>query len=95
MNIERKHIDLDTRCAICNWFFENGGRLFVSCSQVRKAWRVLSLEEVQQSLMSCNSGLQLIDNILKLPPDKKMLSIAFIWCWWMERNKVNRRGGGG
>ena len=22
--------------------------------------------------------------------DKKLLSIAFIWCWWTERNKANR-----
>lgn len=90
MNIERKHIDLDTRCAICNSFFENGGHLFVSCSEVKKAWRVLSLADVQQSLRSCTSGLHLIDTILKLPPYKMMLSIALIWCWWTERNKANR-----
>ena len=89
MNIERKHIELDTRCAVCNRFFENGGHLFVSCSEVKKAWRVLALEDVQHSLLSCNSGLQMIDTILKLLPDKKLLSIAFIWCWWTERNKAN------
>ncbi|KAM0844529.1 hypothetical protein ACQ4PT_056984 [Festuca glaucescens] len=90
MNIERRHIDLDTRCAICNSFFENGGHLFVRCSEARKAWRLLSLEDVQQDLLACILGMQLLDLILKLPPEKKMLSIAFIWSWWTERNKANR-----
>jgi hypothetical protein len=79
MNIERKHIELDTRCAICNRYFENGGHVFVSCSEAKKAWRVLSLADVHNQLLNCTSGLHLLDMILKLPPDKKMLSIAFIW----------------
>ncbi|KAM0866035.1 hypothetical protein ACQ4PT_042909 [Festuca glaucescens] len=90
MNIERRRVDLDTRCAICNGYFENEGHLFVSCSEAKKAWRVLSLGDVQQNLLNCTSGLEMIEKMLKLPPDKKMLSIAFIWCWWTERNKANR-----
>jgi hypothetical protein len=90
INIERRHIDLDTRYAICNSFFENGGHLFVRCSEAMKAWRFLSLEDVQQDLLACLSGMQLLDLILKLPPEKKMLSIAFIWSLWTERNKANR-----
>jgi hypothetical protein len=42
INIERRHIDLDTRYAICNSFFENGGHLFVRCSEAMKAWRFVS-----------------------------------------------------
>ncbi|KAM0829092.1 hypothetical protein ACQ4PT_067093 [Festuca glaucescens] len=90
MNIERKHIDLDTRCAICNCYFENGGHLFVTCSIAKKAWNALDLGHVRYSLAKCTSGMDLLDIILKLPYSQKMLAVAFLWCWWSERNKANR-----
>jgi ribonuclease HI len=90
MNIQRRHVDLDTRCAVCNTGFENGGHLFVTCAAAKKAWRALSLEDARCVLLNCGSGLELLERILAMPYERKMKCVAFLWCWWTERNKANR-----
>lgn len=46
MNISRKGVDLDTRCAACGKYFEDGGHLFLKCKHVKQRWRALQLEDV-------------------------------------------------
>ena len=43
MNIEKKHVELDTRCAVCNAMFESGGHLFVACREAAKAWKEMKI----------------------------------------------------
>jgi hypothetical protein len=42
MNIERKHIELDTSCPVC-----------LRCKAVKKVWRELNLEEIRVALLEC------------------------------------------
>jgi hypothetical protein len=45
MNIARRGVELDTRCAVCHRLFEDGGHLFMSCKFVKQRWRSLMLED--------------------------------------------------
>jgi hypothetical protein len=89
MNIARRGVDLDTRCAICHKFFEDGGHLFLNCKHVKQRWRGLLLEDVQIKLLSCCSALEVLQEILELQESDKLLTISLLWCWWNERNKGN------
>jgi hypothetical protein len=90
MNIQKRHIDLDTRCAICNAMFESGGHLFVASQEVSKVWTALSLDQTRQGLLQCDSAMELMDQVLAMPYDEKMKCVALLWCWWTEKNKANR-----
>jgi hypothetical protein len=35
MNIARRGVELDTRCAVCHNFFEDGGHLFLKCKDAK------------------------------------------------------------
>jgi hypothetical protein len=74
MNIARRGIELDTRCAICHKYFEDGGHLFLQCKLAKQRWRALQLEDVRLKL-------------LPLSESEKLLAISLLWNWWHERNK--------
>jgi hypothetical protein len=89
MNIARRGVDLDTRCAVCHKYFEDGGHLFLTCKFAKQRWRILMLEDVRLKLLPCRSAIEVLEEILELPADEKLLSIAFLWNWWSERNRGN------
>jgi hypothetical protein len=91
MNIARKGVDLDTRCVVCNRLFEDGGHLFFRCKGAKAGWRALDLEEVRVRLSVCSSPLEVLELIFALSSEARMKSIAFLWCWWRERNKANHQ----
>jgi hypothetical protein len=90
MNIERRHVELDTRCTVCASFFEDGSHLFLRCKEVKKMWRATQLEDIRVMLLSCSSSMHLLESLLNFEEEKKFRSIALLWCWWTERNKSNR-----
>jgi hypothetical protein len=47
------------------------------------------LEDVRLKLLPCCSALEVLQEILELPLDEKLLSIALLWCCWTERNRGN------
>jgi hypothetical protein len=81
MNIQKRHIELDTRCAVCHTLFESGGHLFVACHEASKVWAALSMEQTRRGLLECNSAMELVDTVLAMPYEEKMKSVAFLWCW--------------
>lgn len=89
MNINRCGVELDTRCAVCGKYFEDGGHLFIKCKNVKQRWRALLLEDVRLRLLECNSAKECLSLIFSLPEDRMLLSVALLWCWWMERNRGN------
>jgi hypothetical protein len=89
LNIQRQQVELDTRCAICNRGFEDGGHLFLGCSDAKKVSRAFSLDTARCALLDCSSGLNLLEEIFTIQYEEKMKCIAFLWCWWTERNKAN------
>jgi hypothetical protein len=64
MNIERRGMDIDTRCPICSRLNEDGGHCFLKCKFVKKCWRAINLEEICLYLVDLNSGKQVASKIL-------------------------------
>ena len=44
-------------------------------------WIVLGLEEVRQELLECSGSLEMIEKIVKLQREKKLLANALL-LWW-------------
>jgi hypothetical protein len=80
MNIQKRQIDLDTRCAVCNTMFESGGHLFIACPEATKIWIGLSMEQARRDLLNCGSAMEVLERILVMPYDLKMKCVAFLWC---------------
>jgi hypothetical protein len=82
MNIARRDVDLDTRCAVCITYFEDGGHLFINCKYAKQRWRALMLEDVRLKLLPCCSAVE-------IPSTELLTTVAFLWRWWSERNRGN------
>lgn len=90
MNITRARggVELDTRCAVCNRYFEDGGHLFFRSKLVKAVWRVIGLEKERVNLMGASSPLEVLEKIPALPNMSKLQVICLLWCWWTERNRI-------
>jgi hypothetical protein len=91
MNIARRGVELDTRCAVCHKYFEDGGHLFLTCKFAKQRWQCLLLEDVRLKLLPCRSSIEVLE-VLDLPKEEKSLTIAFLWSVWSERNSGNHHG---
>lgn len=91
MNIARRGVELETRCAVCGRDFEDGGHLFFRCKEVKIMWRAAELEDVRCRLTEFRSPLELLECIFRLPEVTKLRSICLLWTWWTERNKTRHR----
>jgi hypothetical protein len=91
MNIERRGVELDTWCTVCSKYFENGGHMYLSCKEVKKRWCFLGMEDIRVRLCDCSYPLEVLRLLLSLPKEQCMIGVAFLWCWWQERNKANHQ----
>lgn len=89
MNIARRGVELDTRCAVCGRLFEDGGHLFLNCKWVKQRWRALQLEDVRLQLIQLQTAREVVYAVLRLPDEQRMLTIALLWSWLSERNRGN------
>lgn len=89
MNINRKGIQLDTRCPVCYRFDEDGAHCFLKCKAVRQCWRELSLETFRGRLLQSQSAKEFVQEILILKPDICLRVMVLLWHWWDVRNKTN------
>ena len=87
MNIARRGVEIDTRCAVCHKLFEDGGHLFLKCKHANQRWRSLQLEDVRLKLLPCGSAVEMLDENFKLQSEEMLLSVCLLWMWWQERNK--------
>jgi len=90
MNIQRRGVQLDTRCPVCHWLDEDGGHCFLKCKLVKRCWSTLSLEPVRQQLLSKQSAWEVVTEILSLKGEIRTKTVLFLWKWWTERNKINK-----
>ncbi|CAM0953804.1 unnamed protein product [Alopecurus aequalis] len=51
----------------------------------------LQLEDVRIALMYCLGPMRMLEQIWKMPYEKKMMTVALLWTWWTERNKENHK----
>jgi hypothetical protein len=63
--------------------------LFLKCKFAKQRWRTLLLEDVRLKLLPCRSSLEVLEEVLELPKNEQLLTVAFLWSWWSERNKGN------
>lgn len=72
MNIERRGVELDTRCAVCGKYFEDWGHLYFKCKWVKQHWRALLMDDIRTQLAQLTSRKEVIQAILQLPEKKKL-----------------------
>lgn len=89
MNIKRRAMDIDTRCAVCCRLDEDGGDCFLKCKMVKKVWRYMILEDTRIQLLSLNNAEEVVNCILSMEEKRKLSVIGFLWAWWNARNKCN------
>jgi len=88
-NINRRGMEIDTRCPVCLRLDEDGGHCFLKCKYAKQCWRALGLEEEREMLCKCSSSMQVSENIMSMQESKRILIIGLLWSWWDARNKVN------
>jgi hypothetical protein len=82
MNIQRKKVELDTICPMCNRADEDGGHLFLKCKKVKPIWRNLLLEDVRLKLQSAPNALSMFEMIWALPVNMQHTILILYWDWW-------------
>ena len=88
LNIKRKHIELDTRCPMCQRLDEDGGHLFLKCKNVKAIWREQNLEDVRVALCECPDAFDVMRHTCSLPTERKLRAWVLLWDWWTTRNKT-------
>jgi len=87
MGLQRRGMEVDTRCVVCQRMNEDGGHLFFKCKIVKPVWRDLLLEEERRTMGEMNSARGVIEYILRLPEKKQLQVVTLLWLWWQERNR--------
>jgi hypothetical protein len=88
MGLERRGVDLDTRCAVCERFNEDGGHLFFKCKYVKPVWQELNLDTIREVLATKQSAREVLQHVLGLKKEVEMKVFILLWHWWLERNRV-------
>jgi ribonuclease HI len=89
MNQKRRGMEVDTICPLCLRLNEDGGHLFFKCKMVKQIWRQLLMEKTRIKLSECPNEMLLLESILSLEEEEKILTCCTLWIWWAERNKAN------
>jgi hypothetical protein len=88
MNLERRGMDLDTRCVMCNRLNEDSAHLLFKCKFARQLWRKLGLEEKQQHLAELQNAEETIKSVLNMEKRDQIYVCVTLYQWWRERNNV-------
>lgn len=87
-NLERRGMDIDTRCVMCRRIHEDGAHLFFKCKHVAVVWQLLQLEPERQTLAQKQSARGVVDAIMQRKEEHCSRLVILLWSWWDERNKV-------
>ncbi|RLN33599.1 hypothetical protein C2845_PM03G24330 [Panicum miliaceum] len=87
-NLERRGMDVDTRCVLCNRGWEDGSHLFFNCKHVKRVWQVVGMEEKRKEFTELTSSLLMIQHLVQLEEDLQVKVVVLLWQWWNERNNV-------
>jgi hypothetical protein len=91
MGLERRGMELDTKCVMCNRLFESGCHLFFGCKHVKSVWQEIQKEQIRTLLVDKQSAREVIRCILNMEEKVQILVITLLYNWWMERNRVRER----
>jgi hypothetical protein len=87
VNLARRHMEVDTRCVVCNRLDENGGHLFCTCKFVKHLWQQL-LEHVHTLLAALTSTKEMMKEIWGLEQEESLTVVLLLCHWWLERNRI-------
>ena len=90
--LQRRGMDIDTRCYMCNRLDEDGAHHLLKCKEARKVWQELNLETVKCKLTEGTSTRHMMEMILELESRAKLKVITLLWLWWSERNTQREEG---
>jgi hypothetical protein len=88
-NLGRRGIKRDTRCVCCKRLDEDGGHLFLKCKETKEIWERMGLGELCDRMSSYEHAGAVVEEILNLKEEKKVLSSCLLWHCWLRRNKIN------
>ncbi|RLM58445.1 hypothetical protein C2845_PM18G07680 [Panicum miliaceum] len=88
MELQRRGMELDTKCVVCNRLNEDGGHLFFKCKYAVKVWKLLNLDGCRAVLANKQSAKEVVCHIILLKAEEQMRVIVLLWQWWQERNKI-------
>jgi len=88
MNLERRGLELDTRCVMCNRLNEDSAHLLFKCKFAKHLWRELGLEEKRQHLSELQNAEETIKVLLKMEKRDQIYVCVTLYQWWRERNNV-------
>jgi hypothetical protein len=92
VNIERRGILCDTLCVCCKRLDEDGAHLFLKCKEMRGLWKSIGMEELCDRMSTYENAQAVVQEILLLNDEKKVLNLCLLWRWWLQRNKRSREG---
>jgi hypothetical protein len=72
MNLNRRGMELDTRCVVCHRFNEDGAHLFFKCKVIEKLWNYLGMNKERELLLSKPSARDVLEAIMSLKEEQKL-----------------------
>ncbi|KAM0910182.1 hypothetical protein ACQ4PT_014329 [Festuca glaucescens] len=90
-NLERRGVKCDTLCVCCGRLDEYGAHLFVKCKAVKPIWEALGLTNLRHRMWDTQSAKEMIEIIMKLDTEERILVCCLLWQWWSNRNKLNAK----
>jgi hypothetical protein len=92
VNIEKRNIPCDTLCVCRKRLDEDGAHLFLKCKEAKEVWRMLNIGDIRERLCVMETAGDVIQEILKLNDEQKILCSCLLWRSWLRRNKINVEG---
>jgi hypothetical protein len=92
MNIKRRGIDCDMLCVCCKRLDEDGAHLFFKCKNNREIWKAFGLLEVCDRMCAYETAGSVVEEILGMQVEQKVLICCLLWRIWLRRNKLNAEG---
>jgi hypothetical protein len=89
MNQKRRGMDVDTRCPICLRQDEDGGHVFFKCKEGQASMETTTNGRDKGNLCEVSNNMLLLETILNLEEEDKLITCCTLWIWWAERNKAN------
>jgi hypothetical protein len=62
----------------------------LNVKRVKQVWRQLQLEEIRENLCEVSNNMLLLETILNLEEEDKLMTCCTLWIWWAERTKLTQ-----
>ena len=85
-------MECDTLCICCKRLDEDGSHLFLKCGEMKEIWKKLNLIQLRDRMGTLDTAQDVVQEILSLNDEKKVLILCLLSRWWDRRNKQNKEG---